>query len=244
MSEARRGKDAENHRAAKRGRGKQRAGRGSWRWVPRLEALEDRLLPSGVPQFLKALNADMRLNSMVQVNGTAFFAANDGTHGFELWRSGGTVAGTQMVKDIDPGSGSSYPRGLTNVGGTLFFSANDGTHGYELWRSDGAAAGTQMVADIGYPVVLTNFGGTLFFTVFGTDGGGLWRSNGSAAGTQMVKNISSVEMTNVDGTLFLSADDATGGLELWRSDGTGAGTQMITDINLGSPGVPASILLT
>ncbi len=40
----------------------------------------------------------------VDVNGTAFFAANDGVRGFELWRTDGSAAGTSLVKDIDPGS--------------------------------------------------------------------------------------------------------------------------------------------
>ena len=58
------------------------------------------------------------------------------------------AAGTVLVADINPGTGSSYPRYLTNVNGTLFFSANDGTHGYELWESNGTAAGTVLVKDI------------------------------------------------------------------------------------------------
>ena len=53
-----------------------------------------------------------------------------------------------MVKDIDSGSGSSYPDYLTAVGTTLYFRATDGTNGYELWKSDGTAAGTVMVKDI------------------------------------------------------------------------------------------------
>ena len=65
--------------------------------------------------------------ALTNVNGTLFFAANDGTHGYELWKSDGTAAGTVLVKDINPGgSTGSGPQSLTNVNGTLFFTANDG----------------------------------------------------------------------------------------------------------------------
>jgi trimeric autotransporter adhesin len=86
--------------------------------------------------------------ALTNFNGTLYFSANDGTHGFELWKSDGTAAGTMMVKDINPGAGGSSPGALTNFNGTLYFSANDGTHGFELWKSDGTAAGTTMVKDI------------------------------------------------------------------------------------------------
>ena len=36
-----------------------------------------------------------------------FFFADDGEHGFELWKTDGTSPGTAMVKDINPGPSSS-----------------------------------------------------------------------------------------------------------------------------------------
>jgi hypothetical protein len=48
-----------------------------------------------------------------------FFAANDGVHGFGLWRSDGTPGGTQLVRVIRHGVGSSEILGFRVVGGIL-----------------------------------------------------------------------------------------------------------------------------
>jgi ELWxxDGT repeat protein len=69
-------------------------------------------------------------------DGLLFFAANDGTHGRELWQSDGTTAGTKLVMDINPGLGNAFPAGgqvITNVNGSLYFAADDGVHGIEPW---------------------------------------------------------------------------------------------------------------
>jgi ELWxxDGT repeat protein len=216
-------------------------------WLLRLEALEDRYLPSGTPHLLKDINtnsADAHVTDILSVNGVAYFSATDGTHGFQLWRSDGTASGAQMVTDItDFSGGSLYPEDLTNVGGTLFFSATDPTQsGRHLWRSDGTAGGTQLVGDVNFPGYLTNVSGTLFFAGGDFHGFELWRSDGTAAGTQIVKDIFPVsfyssnpsDLTNVSGTLFFEANDGTHGYELWRSDGTASGTQLVDDINPGS----------
>ena len=77
---------------------------------------------------------------MTAAGATVYFRANDGVTGIELWKSDGTEAGTNLVKDIRPGSAGADAANMTNVGGTLYFGAFDSATGYELWKSDGTEA--------------------------------------------------------------------------------------------------------
>jgi ELWxxDGT repeat protein len=77
------------------------------------------------------------------VLGTAFFAADDGLAGTELWKSDGTAAGTVLVQDIQPGIEPSNPAELMFVGKALFFSATDIRTGRELWRISPEALGVR-----------------------------------------------------------------------------------------------------
>src|SRR5262245_13447234 len=96
-----------------------------------VERVEDRLLlSSGIPHLVADLNltlADSNPTELVALGSGSFFAAEDGIHGVELWKSDGTAAGTALVKDINPGRSSAFPRSLINANGTLFFTADDGT---------------------------------------------------------------------------------------------------------------------
>ncbi|MGK7893941.1 MAG: ELWxxDGT repeat protein [Xenococcus sp. (in: cyanobacteria)] len=68
------------------------------------------------------------------MNGTLFFTAFDNENGTELWKSDGTSEGTVLFNDINPGSGSSFPRDLTYINDTLFFLAFANGQGLELWK--------------------------------------------------------------------------------------------------------------
>ena len=128
------------------------------------------------------------------------FAADDGLHGLEPWRSDGTPGGTYLLRDIAVGGdGSSYPEQLTRVGDRVFLVADDGVHGAELWRTDGSGAGTALVADTesgtGGPNSLfsdlTPAGNALFYLVQRYDLGKLqlWWSDGSAPGTRQLLEL-------------------------------------------------------
>ena len=130
-----------------------------------------------------------------------FFTARTPQAGMELWTSDGTITGTVMLKDINPGPGDSVAGLLTDLDGTLYFGANDGTAGGEIWKTNGEPQGTEMVKDI-YPgstgsnpsdmVVLNHF---LYFRADdGVHGRELWKSDGSANNTAMVQDINSDQM--------------------------------------------------
>ena len=72
-------------------------------------------------------------------NDVLYFAADNGTTGFELWRSDGTEAGTYQVKNIytsGGASGHSFPTHFAEYNGKLYFGAR-GSNGEELWVTDG-----------------------------------------------------------------------------------------------------------
>jgi ELWxxDGT repeat protein len=162
---------------------------------------------------------------------TLFFKARDGRHGWGLWKSDGTRAGTKLVKAF----GRDNPSWLTKgPGGRLFFFAGAG-----LWRSDGTRSGTRLVKSLPYGPFLydevARAGRLLFFTAhFGEH---FWRSDGTREGTRRIKRVRNPGgLTNLDGTLFFKAldRDRAHGRELWRSDGTRAGTKLVKDINPGT----------
>src|SRR5262249_17834030 len=70
----------------------------------------------------------------VEVDGVLYFAANDGVHGTELWRSDGTTAGTWLIRDVCPGNCSSFPFALIPFRHKVYWLSSG-----QLWASDGTA---------------------------------------------------------------------------------------------------------
>ena len=173
------------------------------------------------------------------IGGKAYFAANDGTTGNELWVTDGTLQGTKEVADINKGAGSSNPVQLFALGGTLYFDANNGKMGAELYKLDVNSGVVSLIKDINpgaggsVPWDFTAIGNTVFFSATdGTSGTELWKTDGTAAGTKMVEASSGPNAFIVVGkTIYFRADDGTHGSELWVSDGSVAGTKMVADIN-------------
>ncbi|MFZ4731576.1 MAG: ELWxxDGT repeat protein [Pirellulales bacterium] len=84
----------------------------------------------------------------VTVGNRVYFAANDGTRGYELWKTDGTTAGTVLVKDLFPGanSGLRFSGEMEAVNDRLYFSATpDASETNGLWTSDGTTAGTMPI---------------------------------------------------------------------------------------------------
>ena len=158
-----------------------------------------------------------KARSLVDFNGTLFFAGWDADAGYELWKSDGTVDGTVRVADVRQGpAGSSMPRMLGVLGDQLLFAAafpgmSEHYREYEIWKTDGTAEGTARVTD-----VLVCVDDAPEFTV----GDPLWEAH-QYSRTHAVSGR----------YLYFRRGDGLPKAELWRTDGTAEGTQRVLAIS-------------
>lgn len=186
------------------------------------------------------------------------FAADDGSTGYELWVSRGTLNSTEQIADINNGAADGVPPDSVPVviDGRLVFPADDSGSTYTPWTSPPTAGATpQEIAYngpepapptlSGEPGTFGALNGEMLFagntSSFGTE---LWRVNDTATEIFRVRDIndtapaansSPTSFATFDGNLYFSANDGTG-RELWRYDGTSAskvltgGPTAVTDI--------------
>ena len=211
--------------------------------------------PPPAPQLLKDINPGAGHGVMalfVNAGSTVFFGADDGLHGYELWKSDGTADGTVLVTDLLPGPESAYPRPLAVLGNRVLFDVSTYDPAYEwlagLWISDGTAAGTVRLAAQSAGVHPGNgiivAGDRAFLSGWTPETGTeLWVTDGTVAGTHLIESVPgpgglgyvSSWRGAVGNNLLFSPfpDSQVGAGELWISDGTVEGTRLLKDIEPG-----------
>ncbi len=171
--------------------------------------------------------------NLTDVDGVLYFSANNGSDGFEPYRSNGQLGGTSQVANVNPGNDSSHPSGFMSAGTNVYFAANHDVSGRELWTTDGTAGVATIVQDLqsglnsSNPEPLGELEGDrliLAATGSGLSDRELWITGGPISGLLLVEDMNPGEFFGSDpsdlvqfGTdrLFV-ADDGLAGRELYR----------------------------
>lgn len=170
--------------------------------------------------------------NLVAVGDLAYFVANDGVHGDEVWTSDGTLEGTRLLVDLVPGPGGSIPRDLNITLGRMTFIASPG--GY--YMTDGTEAGTRPLYDEFpfldglSPLHIESGGRSLFQKLAQGNPSELWSSDGTEEGTRLVlDHLESFSNASAAGGHFVFQARTTGeaGDSIYLSDGSPAGTVQI-----------------
>ena len=225
------------------------------------EQLEQRQVLSGTPVLLADVNpgaANSNPAEFVEVDDTVFFAASKSGFDRGLWKTDGSLPGTQLVKGLIDGTGMFGPANLAAIGNRLFFAASDKIggrlfHGDELWVSDGTTDGTMLVKNIrpgggchapglcpivgspplgSKPRMISDVDGEALFYAFAERQSGLWKSDGTEDGTELLKVIdiqSGAESAVINESLFFVGANGVDGREIFKSDGTQKGTMLVKD---------------
>lgn len=169
------------------------------------------------------------------LNNNIFFFVNTPYqyNGLELWKSDGTVDGTQKVTQMYQGKSFSFanPQGYTKLyNGQIYFAITDGFYYHYLWKTDLTAEGTKLVVSNQVPnepmEVVNN---KLYFVTYTNYSDELWVTDNTDAGTHLVKtgvsmgNVQIKSLTELNNSLYFLTvgSDAS---SLWKTDGTEAGT--------------------
>ena len=167
-----------------------------------------------------------------------YFTVRNNADVYNLWKSDGTAAGTQLVKAA-PASSDGF-LSLTALDGKLYLASDGPAAG--LWVSDGTTAGTTEIAQV-LARDLTTIGGKLFFMGYDTAHGNEIWSYDPATGVAAITVDADPGSTSSqpydltagpDGSAYFIANDATGRAEVWRVAASGQVSELTSPIN-GAP---------
>src|SRR5688572_9843313 len=137
-----------------------------------------------------------------------------------------------LVRDINPGAGSSLPRDFLAAGERLFFLAYHPAMHNELWSSRGTAASTSGLdftpgsEESTYPILTLALGEEVIFSLTPSFGPALYRTDGTPGGTAYLAAV------NASGSRFAAVRGGVGVFRgdspnAYRTDGTPQGTYRI-----------------
>ena len=201
-------------------------------------------------KLLKIINPSQgqlgRDPAFTQLGDQILFLAYEASTGHELYRTDGTEAGTQLVRDIGVGFDEAFEelgegqQRFLEFNNELYFVATVSGQ-TEFWKTDGTTDGTRRVFDL----FRGNHASMRGFTVFedaiyfsandGENGSQLWRTRGDALTTERVTSIahSNPDVDNllaIGDQLFFTADASELGKRLWVTDGSPEGVRMLKDL--------------
>ncbi len=156
----------------------------------------------------------------------------------------------ELVKEVNPGEGSSLFFSPVRLGDEIIYGNVDPEFGIELWKTDGTAEGTDIFEDLNpdpnassycFPNPLISNGDLMFFC--GTDevGTSLFVANAQTG------SLEKIELDGIDfyapeffhplgDRMVMTINSLEHGREYWISDGTSEGTFMLKDIHEGPDG--------
>ena len=161
----------------------------------------------------------------------------------QLWKSDGTEAGTNLLKDL----GLYYDSLASEVNNnTLYFQVysqnpSPNTPSIQLWKTDGTDTGIQLVKDLGSSLDINSFipvENNLYFTAGDFFGSAqlLWKTDGTEIGTILVKDFdnSISNVRKINNSLYLDVNQynpvtSTSTAQLWKTDSTNTGVELIKD---------------
>ncbi|MCP9766853.1 hypothetical protein EGI22_02965 [Lacihabitans sp. LS3-19] len=183
---------------------------------------------NGVGTFLKDIYSGVGGSFPINFfnhNNELFFFANSNLYGKELWKTDGTITGTVLLKDMNPGTDWSYIDDVKTISHngsfyTFLTTSNDGKT-LSLIKSDGTTANTNAIYDFnkltgstfGYFIdrnsKLFVFNNQVYFTIINCNNYQahieLWKTDGTNIGTTFVKVVSpDVTVTSVNSSLEIN----------------------------------------